>query len=111
MNVLAGERYKLVPKESKKLAAGEFGQTVKPMDPEVQKKILGDEKPITCRPADLLEPQLPAFEKEMAQWKRQPEDVLSYALFPAVAKEFFQYRDAQDTGIDQSKVKDGAYPV
>lgn len=111
MNVLAGERYKLVPKESKKLAAGEFGQTVKPMDPEVQKKILGEEKPITCRPADLLEPQLPAFEKEMAQWKRQPEDVLSYALFPAVAKEFFQYRDAQDTGIDQSKVKDGAYPV
>lgn len=111
MNVLAGERYKMVPKESKKLAAGEFGQTVKPMNPEVQKKILGDEKPITCRPADLLEPQLPKFEKEMAQWKRQPEDVLSYALFPAVAKEYFQYRDAQDTGIDMTKAKDGAYPV
>ena len=84
---------------------------VKPMDPEVQKKILGDEEPITCRPADLIEPELPKFEKECAQWKRQPEDVLSYALFPAVAKEFFEYRDAQDTGIDKKAAKDGAYPV
>ena len=111
MNVISGERYKLVPKESKKLAKGEFGQSVKPMDPEVQKKILGDEEPITCRPADLIEPELPKFEKECAQWKRQPEDVLSYALFPAVAKEFFEYRDAQDTGIDKKAAKDGAYPV
>ena len=111
MNVLSGERYKMVPKESKKLAKGEFGQSVKPMDPEVQKKILGDEEPITCRPADLIEPELPKFEKECAQWKRQPEDVLSYALFPAVAKEYFEYRDAQDTGIDKKAAKDGAYPV
>ena len=111
MNVLSGERYKMVPKESKKLAKGEFGQSVKPMDPEVQKKILGDEEPITCRPADLIEPELPKFEKECAQWKRQPEDVLSYALFPAVAKEYFEYRDAQDTGIDKKAAKDGAYPL
>ena len=111
MNVLMGERYKLVPKESHKLAKGEFGQSPRPMDPEVQKKILKGEEPITCRPADLIEPQLPKFEKEMAKWKRQPEDVLSYALFPAVAKEFFEYRDAQDSGIDKTKVKDGAYPV
>lgn len=111
MNVLMGERYKLVPKESKKLALGEFGQTVEPMNPEVQKKIIGDEKPITCRPADLIKPQLPEFEKEVAPWKRQPEDTLTYALFPAVAKEFFEYRDAQSTGIDKKKVKDGAYPV
>ena len=111
MNVLMGERYKLVPKESHKLAKGEFGQSPRPMNPEVQKKILGDEEPITCRPADLIEPQLPKFEAEMAKWKRQPEDVLSYALFPAVAKEFFEYRDAQDSGIDKTKVKDGAYPV
>ena len=111
MNVLSGERYKMVPKESKKLAKGEFGQSVKPMDPEVQKKILGDEEPITSRPADLIEPELPKFEKECAQWKRQPEDVLSYALFPAVAKEYFEYRDAQDTGIDKKAAKDGAYPV
>ncbi len=111
MNVLMGERYKLVPKESKKLAKGEFGQCVKPMDPEIRKKILGDEEPITCRPADLIAPELPKFEQEMAQYKRQDEDVLSYALFPAVAKEFFEYREAQSTGIDKSIARDGAYPV
>ena len=55
-------------------------------------KIIGDETPITCRPADLIAPQLPQFEKECAQWKQQDEDVLSYALFPAVAKDFFEYR-------------------
>ena len=58
----------------------------------MQKKIIGDETPITCRPADLIAPQLPQFEKECAQWKQQDEDVLSYALFPAVAKDFFEYR-------------------
>ena len=67
MNVIAGERYKLVPKESKKIMLGEFGQTVKPFNKEVQKKIIGDETPITCRPADLIKPQLPQFEKECAQ--------------------------------------------
>ena len=94
LNVLAGERYKMVTKESKKIMMGEFGQTVKPFNKEVQKKIIGDATPITCRPADLLEPQLPKFEKEVAQWKQQDEDVLSYALFPAVAKEFFELREA-----------------
>ena len=79
----------------------------------MQKKIIGDEKPITCRPADLIPPQLPQFEKECAQWKQQDEDVLSYALFPAVAKEFFEYREAQQTGIDQKKADKAnkAYPV
>ena len=113
MNVISGERYKLVPKESKKIMMGEFGQTVKPFNPEVQKKIIGDETPITCRPADLIEPELPKFEKECAQWKQQDEDVLSYALFPAVAKEFFQYREAQQTKVDQAVAdkESGAYPV
>ena len=63
LNVIMGERYKMVPKESKKIMLGEFGQTVKPFNPEVQKKIIGDETPITCRPADLIEPQLPKFER------------------------------------------------
>ena len=58
MNVLQGERYKMVTKESKKILRGEFGQTVKPFNKEVQKKAIGDEKPITCRPADLIKPQL-----------------------------------------------------
>ena len=92
LNVVSGERYKMVTKESKKLLSGEFGQTVKPFNPEVQKKCIGDTKPITCRPADLIKPQLADIEKEMAQWKQQDEDVLSYALFPQVATEFFKYR-------------------
>lgn len=111
MNVLTGERYKMVPKESKKLAKGEFGQSAKPMDKDVQKKILGEEEAITCRPADLLEPSLKKYEEEIAQWKRQDEDVLSYALFPNVAREYFEYRDTQDTGIDPKKLSGNSYPV
>jgi len=93
MNVLFGERYKTITKESKKILAGEFGQTVKPFNPEVQKKAIGDAEPITCRPADLIEPQLDKFKEECKQWTRQEEDVLSYALFPAVAKKFFEARE------------------
>ena len=113
LNVLMGERYKMVPKESKKIMLGEFGQTVKPFNPEVQKKIIGDETPITCRPADLIAPQMPQFEKECAQWKQQDEDVLSYALFPNVAKEFFQYREAQQKKVDAAIAdkENKAYPV
>lgn len=111
MNVLTGERYKMVPKESKKLAKGEFGQSAKLMDKDVQKKILGEEEAITCRPADLLEPSLKKYEEEIAQWKRQDEDVLSYALFPNVAREYFEYRDTQDTGIDPKKLSGNSYPV
>ncbi|MCR5517731.1 MAG: oxaloacetate decarboxylase subunit alpha [Lachnospiraceae bacterium] len=113
LNVLQGERYKMVTKESKKVLLGEFGQTVKPFNAEVQKKCIGDEKPITCRPADLIKPQLSKFEEECARWKQQDEDVLSYALFPAVATEFFKYREAQQTKVDES-VADKAnktYPV
>lgn len=112
-NVVAGERYKMVTQESKKLLAGEFGQTVKPFDPEVQKKCIGDTEPITCRPADLIEPQLAKLEREMEQYKEQDEDVLSYALFPQVAIEFFKYRRAQQTGVDQTMadMENKAYPV
>ncbi len=113
LNVISGERYKMVTKETRKMFLGEFGQTVKPFNAEIQKKVIGDETPITCRPADNIEPQLPRFEKECAQWKQQDEDVLSYALFPAVAKEFFEYRAAQQTGVDVTIAdKDSkAYPV
>ncbi len=113
LNVVSGERYKMVTKESKKLLAGEFGQTVKPFDPEVQKKCVGDTKPITCRPADLIKPQLAELEKEMKQYKQQDEDVLSYALFPQVAMEFFKYREAQQNKADPSVAdrKNIAYPV
>ncbi len=113
LNVLQGERYKMVTKESKKVLAGEFGQTIKPFNKEVQKKAIGDVKPITCRPADLIEPQLDRFRKECAEWIEQEEDVLSYALFPQVATDFFKYRAAQKTKVDSSMAdqENKAYPV
>ena len=113
LNVLMGERYKMITKESRALLKGEYGQTVKPFNKEVQKKAIGDEEPITCRPADLLPNELEKIEKEMAQWKQQDEDVLSYALFPQVAVEFFKYRQAQQTKVDETiaDTENGAYPV
>lgn len=115
LNVLQGERYKMITKESKKVLMGEFGQTIKPFNPEVQKKAIGDATPITCRPADLIEPQLEKFKKDpvVQQYKQQDEDVLSYALFPAVATEFFKYREAQQKKVDPAKADTAnkAYPV
>lgn len=113
LNVLQGERYKMVTKESKKILSGEFGQTIKPFNPEVQKKCIGDVKPITCRPADLIEPQLPKFREECKEWVQQEEDVLSYALFPQVALDFFKYRQAQQKKVDvaAADTKNKAYPV
>ena len=101
LNVLQGERYKMITKESKKVLAGEFGQTIKPFNPEVQKKCIGDTQPITCRPADLLDNEMDKLEKEVAPYKEQDEDVLSYALFPQVATAFFKYRQAQKTKVDE----------
>ena len=113
-NVLMGERYKMMTKETKAVLRGEYGQTVKPFNPEVQKLALAEgEEPITCRPADLIPNELAKIEAEMAQYKEQDEDVLSYALFPQVAMDFFKYREAQKTKMD-AKVADtenGAYPV
>ena len=113
LNVLMGERYKMITKESKALLHGEYGQTVKPFNPEVQKKACGDETPITCRPADLPKPELREMEKEVARYKQQDEDVLSYALFPQVAVDFFKYREAQQEKVDPTRAdtKAGAYPV
>ena len=112
-NVLMGERYKMVTKETKDVLSGKYGATVKPFDPEVQKKCIGDTQPITCRFADTLEPELDKLEKEMAQYKEQDEDVLSYALFPQVAMDFFKYRDAQKKKVDATVAdsENGAYPV
>lgn len=113
LNVIMGERYKMVTKESKDLLSGKYGQTVKPFNPEVQKKAIGDATPITHRPADDLEPELEKLEKEMAEWKEQDEDVLSYALFPQVATEFFKYRRAQQTKVDSAvaDTENKVYPV
>ena len=114
-NVLMGERYKVATKETKDVLLGKYGQTVKPFNPEVVDKVLGEDKKnaITCRYADLLEPELDKIEAEMKQWKQQDEDVLSYALFPQVATEFFKYRQAQQTKVDPAVAdeKNKAYPV
>ncbi|WP_458458339.1 oxaloacetate decarboxylase subunit alpha [Pseudobutyrivibrio sp.] len=114
-NVLMGERYKVVTEQTKDILLGKYGQTVKPFNPEVVEKALGadKDKAITCRPADLLEPGLKKFEEECARWKQQDEDVLSYALFPKVATEFFEYREAQQTKVDPKKADtvNKAYPI
>lgn len=112
-NVLSGERYKVITKETKAILKGEYGQTVKPFNPELVKKALGDEKQITCRPADLLGNELDTLRKEAAQYIKQDEDVLTYALFPKVAVDYFNYRDAQDSRIDTSIAdkKTGSYSV
>ncbi len=104
LNVLMGERYKMVSKETKGIVRGEYGRTPAPISDEFRKKIIGDEKPITCRPADLLKPELAELKKKCAQWIEQDEDVLSYALFDQVATKFFEYRQAQKYKIDPDMV-------
>ncbi len=113
MNVIMGERYKVATEQTKDLCRGKYGQTVKPMNKEVVSKIIPGEEPITCRPADLIKPQLPDYEKAVEEFKQQPEDVLSYALFPQVATDFFKYRKAQQENVDLKKADtaNGAYPV
>ena len=110
-NVITGERYKMVTEETKEILEGKYGATVKPFNPEVQKKCIGDKKPITCRYADMIEDELPEFEKEVAAYKEQDEDVLSCALFPQVATEYFKYRDAQEKKVDVTEGNEEAYPV
>lgn len=95
MNVISGERYKMIPKESKALLRGEYGKLPAPVNEEVRKKAIGDDKVIDCRPADLLEPELEKYAREMKEKGigKSYEDVLSYALFPQVAEKFFAFRD------------------
>ena len=113
MNVLGGERYKMVPKESKGLMRGEYGRLPAPVNEEVRKKILGNEKIITCRPADEIGPELDGYRKEVAKYSEQDEDVLSYALFPQVATKFFEARQAKKLKADPTQYdkKDETMPV
>ena len=113
-NVLMGERYKMATKETKDVLSGKYGATVKPFNEEVKKKVLGkNPEIITCRPADLIPDELDTLRKEMAQYSQQEEDVLSYALFPQVAVDFFKYRDAQQKKVDATiaDTENGSYPV
>jgi len=113
INILAGERYKVVTKESKALVRGEYGRTPMPISDEIKKIIIGDEEQITCRPADLLKPEMDRLKKEASQWVQQDEDVLSYALFPQVSIDFFKYRQAQQDKVDPdiANTTSKAYPV
>ena len=99
-NVIMGERYKTVTKEFKGLVKGEYGKTPAPISPEFRKKILGDEAPIECRPADLIAPELDKLKADAAKWTEQEEDVLSYAMFGQVAEKFFEKRRDKNNGID-----------
>ncbi|MGN0347172.1 MAG: pyruvate carboxylase subunit B [Lachnospiraceae bacterium] len=114
-NVLMGERYKMATGEFKDLLRGKYGQTVKPMNQEVIDKVIPGEERSTLRSADAagLTNEMEKLEAEMKQYKQQDEDVLSYALLPQVATDFFKYREAQQQKVDvkEADSKNGAYPV
>jgi oxaloacetate decarboxylase alpha subunit len=101
-NVIAGERYKMVTKESKALLRGEYGRLPAEVDPDVRKKCIGDAEVITHRPADDLAPEIDKLREEVKPWMEQEEDILSYALFPQVAQKFFEFRQANKYGVDSS---------
>lgn len=110
LNVLAGERYKTVTKETKGVLAGEYGKLPMDPDPKIVKKIIGDTPRITCRPADNIKPELDAYKKEIDEYITQEEDVLTYALFPQLAIPFFKKREARLHGIDKN-IYDGENKV
>jgi oxaloacetate decarboxylase alpha subunit len=101
-NILLGERYKMVTKEFKGLVRGEYGKTPVPIDEEFRKKIIGDDEPIDCRPADLIEPELEKLKAEAGKYTEKEEDVLSLAQFNEVAIKFFEKRAAKKVGLDTS---------
>ena len=115
LNIVTGERYKMVPNEVKDVVRGKYGATTIPISDSVAEKILGDEKDqrITHRPADDIEPELDKSRKEFAEYLEQPEDVLTGAMFPGPAVEFFKYRQAQKYAIDSNLLNetDKVYPV
>lgn len=100
LNVLMGERYKMISKESKAIVRGEYGKTPVEISPEIVKKIIGDEPRITCRPADKLKPELKKLRDEIKPYIEQDEDVLTYALFEQVALKFFENRKAKTLKTD-----------
>ncbi len=104
LNVITGERYKMIPNEVKAYVKGMYGKATIPMKEELIHKIIGKEKVVTCRPADLINPQLDTIRDQMKVYMEQEEDVLSYALFPQVAQNFFTHRETLKYKIDFSMV-------
>lgn len=105
MNVISGERYKMIPKEIKDYVRGQYGAAPVAISDEIREKVIGDEQPITCRPADLIEPQLPKLCEEIADYARSEEDVLSYALFPQQARDFLGRREDPFYDVPEQTVK------
>lgn len=95
MNVLSGQRYKMIPKEVSAYVRGQYGKAPGPINEQLRKKILGDEQPITCRPADLIAPGYQRIADECAGLARTEEDILTYAMFPHVAAEFLRRKYGQ----------------
>ncbi len=95
LNVVLGERYKMVTKESKGLLRGEYGRLPAEPNADVVKKCIGDEERITCRPADLLQPEYEKYKAEMGKYYTCEEDVLSYCMFPQVSEKFFKAREEE----------------
>lgn len=112
-NVVLGERYKMIPKEVKNYVKGLYGKPTVPIKEDIRKIIIGDEEIITCRPADLLEPEIHNIKEEIKEFIEQDEDVLTYAMFPQVALEFFKYRQSQKYKIDYDLLNEEykVYPV
>ena len=114
LNVLTGKRWKVIPKEVKQYFMGYYGTAPAPLDPEVQKLAIGDEEPITCRPGEKIAPELEEARKAAAAWMLQPEDALTWLMFPQVAKDFLPKKYARctkrDVGLDVL-VDNAAYPV
>lgn len=102
LNVLQGERYKMVTKETKGVLRGEYGKLPVEPNADIVKKIIGNEERITCRPADLIDPELDNYRKEIAEFAESDEDVLTYALFPQLAVPFFKRRQAAKYGVDKT---------
>lgn len=108
LNVLSGERYKMVTKESKGLLRGEYGQLPAEVNEEVRKKAIGDEPVITCRPADNIAPEFEKYREEAKEIAKSEEDVLSYALFPPVASKFFDVRDGRVSASSETSAQGSA---
>ena len=103
LNVLSGARYKLVPGEVKAYVRGLYGRPPAPINADIQKKIMGDQQPMTARPADQLEPGMEKAVKDSMGLARSPEDVMSYAIFPQIAKKFFEEREQGVISKEQTK--------
>lgn len=114
LNVLTGERWKIVPNEVRKYFLGFYGRPPGKMDESIREKVIGDEKPIDCRPGEIIKPELERIREIMGPYIMQPEDTLSYALFPAVAKDFLVKKYAMQTKRDvgfEELVEGTAYPL